>query len=166
MSTRSLIAGCVLALVLAVPALAIHQGDIPVIKQLAHQLSAAAHHAHHSAEQNAHHFTWWEKQLLRDMHHFADDVEHFHRTVESYFSTPQHVLRHLQHANQWAQRVERQIYWAHSFHHVVHDWQRAMLILRRINGYFYAGGGGGHDGHPAPRTDGRRERFERLYPGR
>jgi hypothetical protein len=150
------------------PALAIHQGDIPVIQSLAHQLHQAAEHAHHSAEENAHHFTWWERQLLRDMHHFAEDVGHFHRTVHSYFSTPQHVLGHLQHVNQWAARVNRQIYWAHSFHHVVHDWQRAMLILRQINGYFYTGGGhdGGHDGHPTPRDAVRREGFERLHPAR
>lgn len=168
MSFRSFIMSSVLsAILVAGPAFALHPGELPAVKQLAHQLSNAAHHAHHSAEANAHHFTWWERQLLSDMHHFAQDVENFHRTVHSYFSTPQHVMAHLQHANQWAARVERQIYWAHSFHHVVHDWRNAMLTLRRINTYFYQGGGhgGGHD-HAMARDALRQTQFERVHPAR
>ena len=102
MSFRYIVLSCVLLTSwVASPARAIHPGDIPALKHLAHQLSNAAHHAHHSAEANAHHFTWWERQLLSDMHHAAQDAERFHRTVESYFSSPHAVISHLQHLNSW-----------------------------------------------------------------
>lgn len=156
----------ILALILvlsAAPAFAIHPGDLPVIKQLAHELVSRAQHAHHAAEQNSHHFSWWERQLLANIHHTAEDGEKFHRTVESYFSSPHAVEQKLQHVNRWARLVDAQIHHSHAFSHALQDWQKCARALDRINVYFY-GNGGGHGNHPVGPV--RETLFDRLHAGR
>lgn len=148
MMKTALIVGIALLGLDAGAARAVHQGDIPVLKRLAHELEDRARHVHHYAESQAHHFTWQEQQMLRALHHFESQARQFHNTVEGYFSSPWQVQQALQHLNNDADHVEMYIYHSHAMAHVVQDWNRAARLLGRINGYFWNddGHGGGHDG--------------------
>ena len=144
--TVGLIAVLLLFATLA-PARALHREDIPVLKQLAHEMERLAAHVHRAGEAQAHHFTRREVRLLGSLHHFHGQAAEFHRTVDSYFTSPAPVLAALEHLNADADRVERHIYRAHAMSHVVNDWNRAALLLRQINGYFATGGEVGLDDH-------------------
>lgn len=112
---------------------ALHRDDLPTVVSLAHQLQAKVHHVHHYAEENQHHFNWWEKRMLQALHHCDQDATRFHQTIENFFAHPDEVMHTWEHFLHYANTANQYVHRSHTMGHVRHDWQHCVTLIQQIH---------------------------------
>ena len=102
------------------------------MRELAHVLDERAQHAAKQAIDGAHHGARAERRFLDDITHFARQAAGFHRRMDRYRDAPWDVPGEINHLNDDARRVDRQICSAHVFEHTWDDWAAVLDVLNRM----------------------------------
>ena len=115
------------------PAMAFHQSELEEVKSLAHDLQDSAETVADTAEDQAHHFTAGEQNMIAAVNRFAQSARRFHGTIETYFASPAAVRATLARLNEDATVVSGSIHRAHAMESVYDDWDNCRRLLRKIN---------------------------------
>ncbi len=136
MKTTLLIVAAFLGLAATAQARHSDLGQTDRIKNLAHQLQKAAHHAHEAAEEYAHHYG--ESRVLKTLHRLDRQARHFHRQVERYYQNPHHTQKDYRKLVRDIRKARRAMRRLHTYEHVYDDFDRVEVLMDDL-AYYYRG---------------------------
>ncbi len=136
MKTTILIVAAFLGLAATAQARHTDLGQPDRMKDLAHQLQEAVHHAHETAEEYAHHYG--ESRALKALHRLDRRARHFHRQVERYYQNPHHTEKDYRKLVRDFRKARRAMQRLHTYEHVYDDFHRVEVLIGDL-AYYYRG---------------------------
>lgn len=122
------------------------------VRYLARELSDAARHVHHEAEERSHHDDRAEEHALVRLHRLDDQAERFRREVHKYFHSVYHTEDHFERLVRTYAAADRSLRALHGDRHVRGDFDRVERLMGEL-AYIY-----GYDLRYATRRDDRHGR--------
>lgn len=126
------------------------------LRELAHDVDSTAAHFHEWLEHELADYGWQGSQAIMAAHQLSNSASHFHRQVETYYTSPMHLVDDFYQLQGAFYRLQNALqYSGHTSYHDYQDFMTLSQSFQRLEAYFYGfGGGPGGGGHGGGHGDG------------